>query len=77
MFGLSEPHWNIVKSHARKLNEAVKVMPQKDRKNDRLMIEIIDKYHEPVEALIDRYRFAWTAGYLAGRVGNKNNGDYE
>lgn len=77
MFGLSEPHWNIVKSQARKLNEAVKAMPEKDRKNDRLMIAVIDEHHKPVATIIERLKFTWTAGYLAGRVGNKTNGDYE
>lgn len=77
MFGLSEPHWNIVKSQARKLNEAVKAMPANERKSDKLMIEVISIHHKPVETIIDRLKFTWTAGYLAGRVGNKTNGDYE
>ena len=75
MFGLNEAHWNIVKRAARGLNDAVKKMPAADRKNEKLMIEVIGKHHEPVKVLIDRYKFIWTAGYLAGRVGKA--GEYE
>lgn len=75
MFGLNEAHWNIVKRAARGLNEAVSKMEKKDRQNDKIMIEVITKHHEPVKVLIDRYKFAWTAGYLAGRVGRA--GEYE
>lgn len=76
MFGLSEAHWNIVKRAARGLNDAISELPKDDRKNEKIVIKVIDKHHEAVKVLIDRYKFVWTAGYLAGRVGNKN-ADYE
>lgn len=76
MFGLSEAHWNVVKRAARGLNDAISELPKGDRKNEKIVIEVISKHHKPVELLIDRYKFVWTAGYLAGRVGNKN-ADYE
>lgn len=76
MFGLSEAHWNIVKRAAKVLNDEIAKMPAADRKKDKLVIEVISKAHKPVETLIDRYKFIWTAGYLAGRVGNKE-ADYE
>ena len=44
--------------------------------NEKIMIDVISTHHKKVELLIDRYRFVWTAGYIAGRVGNKE-GDYE
>lgn len=76
MFGLNEAHWNIVKRAARGLNDAISALPKADRKNEKVVIEVISKHHEPIATLIDRYKFVWTAGYLAGRVGNKN-ADYE
>lgn len=76
MFGLNEAHWNIVKRAARGLNDAISELPKGDRKNERIVIEVINKHHEPVKVLIDRMKFVWTAGYLAGRVGNKA-ADYE
>lgn len=76
MFGLSEAHWNVVKRAARGLNDAISELPKGDRKNEKIVIEVISKHHKAVELLIDRYKFVWTAGYLAGRVGNKN-ADYE
>lgn len=76
MFGLSEAHWNIVKRAAKNLNDEISKLPAADRKKEKVVIEVISKTHKPVETLIDRYKFVWTAGYLAGRVGNKN-GDYE
>lgn len=76
MFGLSEAHWNIVKRAARGLNDAISELPKADRKKEAVVIEIITTHHRPVETLIDRYKFVWTAGYLAGRVGNKES-DYE
>lgn len=76
MFGLNEVEWNVVKKAAKGLNAAVEAMPKADRKNDKLMIEVITKHHKPIELLIDRYKFVWTAGYIAGRVGNRD-ADYE
>lgn len=76
MFGLTEAHWNVVKRAARGLNEAISALPKEDRKKEVVIIKVIDKHHAPVALLIDRYKFIWTAGYLAGRVGNKN-ADYE
>lgn len=76
MFGLNEVEWNVVKKAAKGLNAAVDAMPKADRKNDKLMIEVITKHHKPIELLIDRYKFVWTAGYIAGRVGNRD-ADYE
>lgn len=76
MFGLNEAHWNIVKRAARGLNDAISELPKKDRKNEKVVIDVITKHHAPVAVLIDRYKFVWTAGYLAGRVGSKT-ADYE
>ncbi|MEG0209067.1 MULTISPECIES: hypothetical protein [Gammaproteobacteria] len=76
MFGLSESHWNIVKKAARHLNDEISKLPKSDRKKEKIVIEVITKAHGPVSVLIDRYKFVWTAGYLAGRVGSKD-GDYE
>lgn len=76
MFGLSEAHWNIVKRAARNLNDEIGKLPKEQRKNEKVVIDVITKCHKPVELIIDRYKFVWTAGYLAGRVGNKN-ADYE
>lgn len=76
MFGLSEAHYNIVKRAARGLNDAISELPKADRKKEQIVIKVIDKHYEPVSTLINRMRFVWVAGYLAGRVGNKN-GDYE
>lgn len=76
MFGLSEGHWNVVKRAARGLNDAISELPKGDRKNEKIVIEIITKHHAPIAPLIDRYKFVWTAGYLAGRVGSKV-ADYE
>lgn len=75
MFGLNEAHWNVVKRAARELNKAVSELPKEDRKNEKIIIAIIDKHHEPIKPLIERMRFVWTAGYLAGRVGKA--GEYE
>lgn len=76
MFGLNEAHWNVVKRAARGLNDAISELPKEQRKNEKVVIDVITKHHKPVELLIDRYKFVWTAGYLAGRVGSKN-ADYE
>ena len=76
MFGLSEAHWNIVKRAARGLNDAISELPKADRLKEAFVIKVITKHHAPVETLIDRYKFVWTAGFLAGRVGSKEN-DYE
>ena len=76
MFGLKEAEWNVVKRAARGLNDAIGAMAKEDRKKEQLVIKVIDEHHAPVALLIDRYKFIWTAGYLAGRVGNKN-ADYE
>ena len=76
MFGLNEVQWNVVKQAAKKLNKHVSSMSKEDRKNDKLMIDVISEHHKPIELIIDRYKFVWTAGYIAGRVGNKT-GDYE
>lgn len=76
MFGLSEAHWNAVKRAARGLNDAISELPKADRKKEAIVIKVISKHHAPVETLIDRYKFVWTAGFLAGRVGSKEN-DYE
>ena len=76
MFGLSEAEWNVVKRAAKELNKFVSGMKKEDRKNDKTMIDVISTHHKKVELLIDRYKFVWTAGYIAGRVGNKE-GDYE
>lgn len=76
MFGLDEAQYNVVKRAARNLNEAISALPKADRKKEAVVIEVIDKHHKPVELLINRMRFVWVAGYIAGRVGNKT-GDYE
>lgn len=76
MFGLSEAHWNIVKKQARNLNDAVSKLPVEDRKKEQIIIKVIDEHYAPVKVIIDRLKFVWTAGYLAGRCGNKT-GDYE
>ena len=75
MFGLNEAHWNIVKRAARGLNDAISALPKEDRKKESVVIEVITKHHAAVAPLIDRYKFVWTAGYLAGRVGK--SGEYE
>lgn len=77
MFGLSEAHWNAVKRAARGLNEAIGELPKADRKKEAVVIKVITECHKPVELIIDRYKFVWTAGFLAGRVGCKENNDYE
>lgn len=74
MFGLSEAHWNIVKKAARNLNDEISKLPKADRKKEKIVIEVITKAHAPVSALVDRYKFVWTAGYLAGRVGTTDGG---
>lgn len=76
MFGLSEVEYNVVKRAARGLNEAISALPKGDRKKEQIVIKVIDEHYAPVKLLIDRMKFVWTAGYLAGRVGNKT-GDYE
>lgn len=76
MFGLSEAHWNIVKRQARKLNDGISALPVEDRKKEQIVIAVINEHYEPVKAIIERMKFVWTAGYLAGRCGNKT-GDYE
>lgn len=61
MFGLEEAAWNVVKRAARGLNEAIADLPKADRKKEAIVIDIITKHHKPVELLIDRYKFVWTA----------------
>lgn len=76
MFGLSEGHYNIVKSACRKCNEEGKQAIKDGATYDQVMSDVITRHHKSVEPLISRLRFTWLCGYLAGRFGRKD-GEYE
>lgn len=75
MFGLSEAHYNIVKSHCRKCSEEIQDAISNGSKYDHVAAATITRCHAPVSTLVTRGQFIWLSGYLNGRFGK--SGDYE
>lgn len=77
MFGLSEPHYNIVKRVAKELAQDIKDTIKRDKTTyDRCAAQIIDKHYEKVSTLLARGQLIWLVGYLNNRFG-KSDGEYE
>lgn len=75
MFGLTQPQFNAVRAQAKKLNEAVDKMTAKQKQDNEVMKYVICEFHSPVSTIIEKMRFVWVAGYLAGRVGKREDGE--
>jgi hypothetical protein len=75
MFGLNEAELNAVKAQAKKLNESFSRLDKADRKNDKLVAQVISAHHAPVATIIDKLKFCWIAGNLNGIVGKRENGE--
>ncbi|MCF0178620.1 MAG: hypothetical protein HUJ97_00035 [Bacteroidales bacterium] len=75
MFGLTQPQFNAVRARAKKLNEAVDKLTAKQKQDNEIMKAIICEHHSPISTIIEKMKFVWVAGYLAGRVGKRDNGD--
>lgn len=74
MFGLNQPQFNAVRAQAKKLNEAVDKLTSKQKQDNDIMKAVICEFHRPVSAIIEKMQFVWVAGYLAGRVGRRDDG---
>ena len=74
MFGLTQPQFNAVRAQAKKLNEAVDKLNPKQKQDNDIMKAVICEHHSPVSVIIEKMRFVWVAGYLAGRVGKREDG---
>ena len=75
MFGLTQQQFNAVRAQAKKLNEAVDKLTAKQKQDNDIMKSVICEFHSPISTIIENMRFVWVAGYLAGRVGKRENGD--
>lgn len=75
MFGLTQPQFNAVRAQAKKLNEAVDKLNSKQKQDNDIMKAVICEHYSPVSVIIEKMRFVWVAGYLAGRVGKREDGE--
>lgn len=75
MFGLTQTQFNAVRSQAKKLNEAVDKLTTKQKQDNDIMKSVIFEFHSPVSTIIEKMKFVWVAGYLAGRVGKREDGE--
>lgn len=76
LFGLSEPHYNLVKQQARLCNEKIKDKIATGSKYDHCAAEIIIAHHTPVQVLVNYTQFCYMCGFLEGRFGG-GRFDYE
>lgn len=76
MFGLSEPHYNIVKKRTKECMEEVKDLVAGGKKYDEVAAKVIDKHYDSVKVLLTRLQFVWLCGYLHGTLAKKD-ADYE
>lgn len=74
MFGLTQPQFNAVRAQAKKLNEAVDKLTDKQRQDNDIMKAVICEYHSPISTIIEKMRFVWVCGYIAGRCGKRDDG---
>lgn len=75
MFGLTQPQFNAVRAQAKKLNEAVDKLTPKQKQDNDIMKAVICEFYSPVSTIIEKMRFVWVAGYLAGRCGKTETGE--
>ena len=75
MFGLTQPQFNAVRAQAKKLNDAVDKLTNKQKQDNDIMKATICEHHSPVSVIIEKMKFVWVAGYLAGRVGKREDGE--
>lgn len=74
MFGLSEPHYNIVKKQCRKCISEIQEAINGGKKYDHVAAAIITEHYRPIDTLITRIQFIWLCGHLNGRFGTVDQG---